>query len=103
MKTNTTYSIDAQQAIDKDGLFKDGQYAKHNSLMEKLTLTIYTISILPVLLMLKSRSTTRLAHANFLKSAIYVTPLKPINDNKKGRALLYSTDTELDATKLISF
>ncbi|WP_444931582.1 transposase [Microbulbifer sp. SSSA002] len=44
-----------------------------------------------------------MVHAKFLKRAIRVVLLKPIDDDKKGSALLYSTDTNLDAMKLVSY
>ncbi|WP_444930661.1 transposase [Microbulbifer sp. SSSA002] len=46
---------------------------------------------------------TKVVHAKFLKRAIRVVLLKPIDDDKKGSALLYSTDTNLDAVKLVSY
>ncbi len=46
---------------------------------------------------------TKIVHANFLNRKIRVVMLKSIKGNKEGHALLYSTDTELDAMALISY
>lgn len=46
---------------------------------------------------------TKVVHAKFLKRAVRVVLLKPVDDDKKGSALLYSTDTNLDAVKLVSY
>ncbi|AWF80210.1 hypothetical protein BTJ40_04955 [Microbulbifer sp. A4B17] len=46
---------------------------------------------------------TKIVYAKFLKRTIRVVMFKSIKNGKKGHALLYSKDTELDAMTLVEY